>query len=181
MPAASEPWWTSRAARAMRRWMSALQIVEKLEHRAGKDAEGKTGDGVGILTPDLPHSFFRRRPPECGIHAGGGAGLWRRHVFLSRRTTLSAQPGQEDVRDHCGQGRHGISGLAEGAYLTQRCWARRPCAMHAQHLAGLCGSGPAGRPGDWTLTAGCMWPAGSLSSPTPTPTCRLPVQPDRGL
>ena len=28
---------------------SALKIVEKLEHRAGKDAEGKTGDGVGIL------------------------------------------------------------------------------------------------------------------------------------
>ena len=28
---------------------SALTIVEKLEHRAGKDAEGKTGDGVGIL------------------------------------------------------------------------------------------------------------------------------------
>ena len=28
----------------------ALKIVEQLEHRAGKDAEGKTGDGVGILT-----------------------------------------------------------------------------------------------------------------------------------
>ena len=26
----------------------ALHIVENLEHRAGKDAEGKTGDGVGI-------------------------------------------------------------------------------------------------------------------------------------
>ena len=25
---------------------SALKIVENLEHRAGKDAEGKTGDGV---------------------------------------------------------------------------------------------------------------------------------------
>ena len=27
----------------------ALHIVENLEHRAGKDAEGKTGDGVGIM------------------------------------------------------------------------------------------------------------------------------------
>ncbi|MBO7334825.1 MAG: hypothetical protein J6U67_07985, partial [Lachnospiraceae bacterium] len=27
----------------------ALSIVEKLEHRAGKDASGKVGDGVGIL------------------------------------------------------------------------------------------------------------------------------------
>ena len=32
----------------------ALQIVEHLEHRAGKDAEGKTGDGVGILAADRP-------------------------------------------------------------------------------------------------------------------------------
>ena len=28
---------------------NALKIVENLKHRAGKDAEGKTGDGVGIL------------------------------------------------------------------------------------------------------------------------------------
>ena len=27
----------------------ALGIVENLEHRAGKDGEGKTGDGVGIM------------------------------------------------------------------------------------------------------------------------------------
>ena len=28
----------------------ALKIVEKLEHRAGKDADGSTGDGVGSIT-----------------------------------------------------------------------------------------------------------------------------------
>ena len=38
----------------------ALSIVENLEHRAGKDAEGKTGDGVGILT-QIPHKFFLRK------------------------------------------------------------------------------------------------------------------------
>ena len=27
----------------------ALKIVENLEHRAGKDAKGETGDGVGII------------------------------------------------------------------------------------------------------------------------------------
>ena len=37
----------------------ALSIVENLEHRAGKDAEGKTGDGVGILT-QIPHKFFKK-------------------------------------------------------------------------------------------------------------------------
>lgn len=38
----------------------ALQIVEHLEHRAGKDAEGKTGDGVGILT-QISDKFSRKR------------------------------------------------------------------------------------------------------------------------
>ncbi len=38
---------------------SALQIVENLEHRAGKDAKGETGDGVGILS-QIPHQFFKK-------------------------------------------------------------------------------------------------------------------------
>ena len=37
----------------------ALKIVEKLEHRTGKDADGTTGDGVGIMT-QIPHAFFER-------------------------------------------------------------------------------------------------------------------------
>ena len=48
----------------------ALTIVEHLEHRAGKDAEGKTGDGVGILT-QVPHKFFRRVCSEAGFDIGG--------------------------------------------------------------------------------------------------------------
>ncbi len=37
----------------------ALKIVENLEHRAGKDADGKTGDGVGILL-QVSHDFFKK-------------------------------------------------------------------------------------------------------------------------
>ena len=48
----------------------ALSIVEHLEHRAGKDAEGKTGDGVGILT-QIPHSFFARKMAEQGVNLPG--------------------------------------------------------------------------------------------------------------
>ncbi len=44
----------------------ALSIVENLEHRAGKDAEGKTGDGVGIML-QISHRFFRRTCLELGI------------------------------------------------------------------------------------------------------------------
>ena len=36
---------------------NALGIVEILEHRAGKDAAGETGDGVGILV-QVSHEFF---------------------------------------------------------------------------------------------------------------------------
>ena len=48
----------------------ALSIVENLEHRAGKDAEGKTGDGVGILT-QIPHTFFVKKLKEEGIELPG--------------------------------------------------------------------------------------------------------------
>ena len=47
----------------------ALQIVEHLEHRAGKDAEGKTGDGVGILL-QIGHKFFKKAAEEAGITLG---------------------------------------------------------------------------------------------------------------
>ena len=49
---------------------NALTIVEKLEHRAGKDAEGKTGDGVGILV-QMPYSFFIEESEKNGYDIGG--------------------------------------------------------------------------------------------------------------
>ena len=48
---------------------NALKIVERLEHRAGKDAEGETGDGVGILL-QVSHRFFSRAAAQCGFSLG---------------------------------------------------------------------------------------------------------------
>ncbi|SEH38246.1 glutamate synthase (ferredoxin) [Ruminococcus flavefaciens] len=48
---------------------NALTIVEKLQHRAGKDAEGKTGDGVGILV-QMPYSFFINEVKKLGKDIG---------------------------------------------------------------------------------------------------------------
>ena len=52
----------------------ALTIVERLEHRAGKDASGTVGDGVGILT-QIPHDFFAANAgidlPEQGDYGVG--------------------------------------------------------------------------------------------------------------
>ncbi len=44
----------------------ALEIVEHLEHRAGKDASGQTGDGVGILL-QICHPFFVAAAKEVGV------------------------------------------------------------------------------------------------------------------
>lgn len=48
---------------------NALKIVETLEHRAGKDAEGKTGDGVGIML-QISHKFFAKEAQKLGIKLG---------------------------------------------------------------------------------------------------------------
>ena len=61
----------------------ALRIVERLEHRAGKDAEGKTGDGVGILL-QISHKFFSKVADERNIRLGNereyGVGLSLIHI-----------------------------------------------------------------------------------------------------
>ncbi|MFI3172789.1 MAG: glutamate synthase large subunit, partial [Eubacteriales bacterium] len=47
----------------------ALQIVEKLEHRAGKDASGEVGDGVGILL-QISHNFFKKVAADLNYAIG---------------------------------------------------------------------------------------------------------------
>ena len=49
---------------------SALKIVEKLEHRAGKDATGETGDGVGLMI-QVPHKLMVKAASAEGIALGG--------------------------------------------------------------------------------------------------------------
>ena len=44
----------------------ALSIVEKLEHRAGKDAAGETGDGVGILL-QISRDFYAKAVEPLGF------------------------------------------------------------------------------------------------------------------
>ena len=59
----------------------ALEILDKLEHRGAVSADGKTGDGAGILI-DIPHDFFKSvcpfELPEPGAYATG-------NVFLPRK------------------------------------------------------------------------------------------------
>lgn len=66
----------------------ALEILDKLEHRGAVSADGKTGDGAGILI-DIPHEFFKEECsfalPEPGQYATG-------NIFL---------PQKENQRQFC--------------------------------------------------------------------------------
>ena len=62
--------WSIKGAPSHQIVDDALTIVEKLEHRAGKDASGETGDGVGILL-QVSHRFFSGVASASGIQLGG--------------------------------------------------------------------------------------------------------------
>lgn len=66
----------------------ALHIVEKLEHRAGKDASGKVGDGVGILLQISDH-FFKKTLKKDNIKLSEHYGIGM--FFLPRNKLLLNQ------------------------------------------------------------------------------------------
>ncbi len=59
----------------------ALEILEKLEHRGAVSADGKTGDGAGILI-DIPHDFFKA---VCGFELPEPGDYAVSNVFLPQR------------------------------------------------------------------------------------------------
>ncbi len=66
----------------------ALEILDKLEHRGAVSADGKTGDGAGILI-DIPHDFFQA---ECDFELPKPGDYAVSNVFL---------PQKENQRDFC--------------------------------------------------------------------------------
>ena len=65
----------------------ALTIVERLAHRAGHDALGTTGDGVGILT-QLPHDLFAAWAAQTGVALGDRGDYGVAMCFLPGIPTL---------------------------------------------------------------------------------------------
>ncbi|VAV83054.1 Glutamate synthase [NADPH] large chain [hydrothermal vent metagenome] len=59
----------------------ALQILEKLEHRGAVSADGKTGDGAGILI-DIPHNFF---VSNCTFNLPKEGAYATSNVFLPKK------------------------------------------------------------------------------------------------
>ena len=59
----------------------ALEILEKLEHRGAVSADGKTGDGAGILI-DIPDAYFRE---QCDFELPAAGDYAVSNVFLPRK------------------------------------------------------------------------------------------------
>ena len=65
----------------------ALKIVEKLQHRAGKDACGETGDGVGLMM-QIPHRLMQKAALECRVEDLGSARSYGIGMFFFPQDTL---------------------------------------------------------------------------------------------
>ena len=95
---------------------NALSIVENLEHRAGKDAEGKTGDGVGIML-QISHRFFHKTCLELGIFLGEerdyGIGM-----FFFPQDVLKRNQAKKMFESIVRKGRNELPWLAAGADRT---------------------------------------------------------------
>lgn len=46
----------------------------RLEHRAGRGGDGKTGDGAGLLV-QIPHAFFQQNCTELNLPEMGEYGV----------------------------------------------------------------------------------------------------------
>ncbi|WP_396596354.1 glutamate synthase large subunit [Dokdonia sp. R86516] len=66
----------------------ALEILEKLEHRGAVSADGRTGDGAGILI-DIPHDYFQA---SCDFDLPQEGSYAVSNVFLPRK---------QNQRDYC--------------------------------------------------------------------------------
>jgi glutamate synthase (ferredoxin) len=66
----------------------ALEALRRLGHRGGLDADGRSGDGAGLLTP-IPDRFLRRCAREAGIELPSVYALGM--VFLPREEEGAAR------------------------------------------------------------------------------------------
>ena len=65
-----------------------LNALERLAHRGGVDADGRSGDGAGLLV-ELPKSFFRNAARAAGMKLPEEFGVGM--VFLQRGQESSAE------------------------------------------------------------------------------------------
>ena len=117
----------------------ALKIVEKLQHRAGKDACGETGDGVGLMM-QIPHRLMVKAAREIGIENLGAARSYGVGMFFLPQETLKRLQAKKMLEIIVG--RHGVEFLGwrevpvcpevlgqtarEAQPCIMQCFVRRP-------------------------------------------------------
>jgi glutamate synthase (ferredoxin) len=72
----------------------ALTALARLAHRGGVDADGRSGDGAGLLTA-LPQAFFRNRAREIGVELPEQFGVGM--VFLRPERGLESYVAVEEA------------------------------------------------------------------------------------
>src|SRR2546423_2418629 len=72
----------------------ALEALRRLAHRGGVDADGRSGDGAGLLT-SIPERFIRKSARQAGIELPSRFGLGM--VFLPR---LGEGPARDLIEAH---------------------------------------------------------------------------------
>ena len=80
-----------------------LEMLCRLEHRAGRGGDGKTGDGAGLMV-QIPHDFFKLNCPEINLPEKGAYGVGQifftndeieRQKIEQKMNELIQQEGQE--------------------------------------------------------------------------------------
>ena len=116
---------------------NALKIVENLKHRAGKDAEGKTGDGVGILL-QISHKFFTKAVKPLGIELGGerdyGIGM-----FFFPQDELKRNQAKKMFEVIVQKEGHGIFRMERSSDRSDKAWTESD-RLYALYYAGVCQS-----------------------------------------
>ena len=156
-----------RAQATHRTVSDALTIVERLAHRAGSDATGTTGDGVGILTR-LPHALFARWRRRRAFSLGGEGEYAVGMFFLPDDGDRRGQ--RAPHLRFAGGGGGALCALLARRALPPGAAGRRGAARHAPHPPVL-PRPPAGRrPPGKRSTAASTSSAASLKSSRPAPT-----------
>ena len=115
----------------------ALTALLRLAHRGGVDADGRSGDGAGLLMA-IPDRFMRAGALQEGFTFRR---IWSRHgLFASRRRKRCA--GRD--RKPSPAKRPAMPGLARGSHRSHDHWSRAHAnaASHATMLL-RCGAGTA--------------------------------------
>ena len=123
----------------------ALKIVEKLAHRTGKDADGTTGDGVGIMT-QLPYAFFEKTARQAGkpLPEAGDYGVamiffpqdpLKREFYLPVAVNAQLQAGTARVRVlPCEEVWHGVTYREDLASVKDAIRALKAAGVYEERL-----------------------------------------------